>query len=86
MLNKIKGIISKDPIVSLNVIPFLVLFTIPFPPSVFFWPGPLILALEPFLTQIKPIASMEEYFVVSHFPSAILAFRIGHRSVCWQTI
>jgi hypothetical protein len=56
MLDRIKGLISKDPIVSLNVIPFLILFTIPFPPAVLFWPYPLILSLDPFLSsKLNPL-------------------------------
>jgi hypothetical protein len=71
MLNRIKGIILKDPIVSLNVIPFLILFTIPFPPATFFWPGPFILAIEPFLPQSD---SLPQWANILLFPIFLLPF------------
>jgi hypothetical protein len=37
----------KDSIVSLNVITYLILFIIPFSPTWWLWPYPLLLAIEP---------------------------------------
>ena len=77
MPNKIKSFILKDPIVSLNVIPFLILFTIPFPPPVLFWPYPLIFAVEPFLSRLEPLPQWANILLFPIFFLPLWLFGLG---------
>jgi hypothetical protein len=84
MLNKVKGVLLKDPIVSLNVITYLILFIIPFSPIWWFWPYPLYLAVldpqlfgsSPFRTTFTDVATLCFYIIVWTF-GLWVAFLIG---------